>query len=108
MPGFAGQLREPSPPQLKSIADRVVVSTMKQVDDTNVLEFLAAVGDTSGYDSHAARTEIMKPGASRQDHLDVAKAGLSAAAEGLRLRVGVWARTSWSGSTTFIGPVPRG
>jgi hypothetical protein len=61
--------------QLRPIATRIEAS--KKVDDNNVLEILAAVGDKSGRDSTRTLTELQKPGMTRQQQLDVAKAGLS-------------------------------
>ncbi|MDP2342072.1 MAG: C2 family cysteine protease [Deltaproteobacteria bacterium] len=63
--------------QLRPIATRIEGTPQKKVDDNNVLEILAAVGDKSGRDSVKTMTELQKPGMTRQQQLDVAKAGLS-------------------------------
>ena len=62
--------------QLRPIATRIE-GAQKAIDDTNVLEILGAVGDKSGRSSASALAELQKPGATRQQQLDFAKAGLS-------------------------------
>lgn len=63
--------------QLQPIVNRIDASAGKKVDDQNVLEILAAVGDRSGRDSAKAMTALQAPGLSRADQLQVAAAGLS-------------------------------
>ena len=63
--------------QLKPIAARIEGSPQKKIDDVNVLEILAAVGDKSGRDSAKTLSALQAPGATRQQQLNIAKAGLS-------------------------------
>lgn len=63
--------------QLRPIADRIGQTATKKVDDQNVLEILAAVGDRSGRTAAMALAELQKPGLSRADQLKIASDGLS-------------------------------
>ncbi len=63
--------------QLRTVATRIEGTPQKKVDDANVLEILAAVGDKSGRDSIKTLVELQQPGMTRQQQFDVAKAGLS-------------------------------
>lgn len=60
---------------IRPIADRVAATPGKLVDDTLVLDILAAVADASGRTA-AKAAESMK-GATRQEQFDLAKDGLS-------------------------------
>ncbi len=63
--------------QLQPIVNRVAATATKTVDDKNVLELLAAVGDKSGRDAGKTLTLLTAPNISRADQLKIAKDGLS-------------------------------
>jgi len=62
---------------IRPITDRVAASSTKRIDDTLVLDILAAVADASGRTAAKAATQMK--GASRAEQLDLAKDGLSKA-----------------------------
>ena len=62
---------------LRPIADRVEQTTSKRVDDSLVIEILAAVADKSGRSAAQALTQLQAPGLSRADQFAIAQAGLS-------------------------------
>ena len=62
---------------IRPITDRVAASPTRKIDDSTVLDILAAVADASGRTAAEAATQMT--GASRREQLDLAKDGMSKA-----------------------------
>lgn len=63
---------------IKSFTTRIAATPQKQINDTNVIELLAAVADKAGLSTSKALDQLKKPGMGPQQQFDLAKAGLSA------------------------------
>jgi subtilisin-like proprotein convertase family protein len=63
---------------IQSFATRIAATPTKQIDDTNVLELLAAVADKAGLSGATALQRLRAPGMDRQQQFDMTKVGLSA------------------------------
>ncbi len=62
---------------LKTITTRIAATPTKQINDSNVLELLAAVADKAGLSGVKALEQLKRPGTGPQQQFDLAKAGLS-------------------------------
>lgn len=63
---------------IKTITTRIAATPTKQINDSNVLELLAAVADKAGLSGAKALEQLKRPGVGPQQQFDLAKAGLSA------------------------------
>ncbi len=64
--------------QIRTFTTKIAATPEKKISDQNVLELLAGVGDKWGSASASVLTQLTKPGITRQEQFDLAKAGLSA------------------------------
>jgi hypothetical protein len=62
---------------VRSFTNRIAASPGRAIDDTNVLELLAAVADKAGLSAAGAKAALTRPGMGRQQQFDLANAGLS-------------------------------
>jgi hypothetical protein len=63
--------------QLNPITQRIAATPNKLVDDKVVLELLAAVGDRAFRGADATLSQLLQPGLTRKDQLEIARGGLS-------------------------------
>ncbi|MDP2344234.1 MAG: proprotein convertase P-domain-containing protein [Deltaproteobacteria bacterium] len=63
---------------IKTFTNAIAATPTKQINDTNVVQLLAAVADKSGLSSATALTQLNRAGMGRQQQFDLALAGLSA------------------------------
>jgi len=63
-------------PLVRSFVQRLDQSPDRTINDSNVLQLLAAVGDRSDADAQSLLGQLSRPDISRQEQLDLAKAGL--------------------------------
>jgi hypothetical protein len=62
---------------IQSFTNRLLSSSTRTIDDTNVIDLLAAVADKAGLSASAAKTQLNRPGMGRQQQFDLAQSGLS-------------------------------